>query len=388
MIEYNTDPALGIFLSKMHYVFFWAYFILAPMLISALTEEKLQSIHAVIFLSFAIISGLFTVFSDLIISSKLLLYNNLNIAKTGILYPFVATALFILCVYYYRKFLIFVNKITNFELRIIMPVGLGLCIFAGMIDYAGKLRGTPIIPWLGDPFSLGMLSISLSFSIFLLFSYSQIISDYRNSLSEIEQLLQTNHQTLNEFVQLVAKTIDAKDKYTAGHSMRVAEYSARIARVLNLDEEQIKILYQACLLHDIGKIGIPDNILNKKTPLSDKDRLHIYRHPVLGKEILSKVTHFHNILDVIYAHHERVDGTGYPEGLKREEIPLLARILAVADAYDAMLSERPYRPAKTKIEAIKELLNARDKQLDAQIVDKFIEILCRENSLLTNNLSN
>ncbi|MGQ9701521.1 MAG: HD-GYP domain-containing protein [bacterium] len=96
-----------------------------------------------------------------------------------------------------------------------------------------------------------------------------------------------------------------------------------------------------------------------------------------------KVTHFHNILDVIYAHHERVDGTGYPEGLKREEIPLLARILAVADAYDAMLSRRPYRPAKTKIEAIKELLNARDKQLDAQIVDKF-----RGNSLLTNNLSN
>lgn len=388
IIEFNNDPATGIFLSKLQYVFFWAYFIFAPMLVSALTDEELNSKLIIIFLSFAIITGFLTIFSDLIISSKLLLYNGLFIAKTGILYPIIASLLFILCIYYYGKFMKFTNTLTNPELRVIMPAGLGLCIIAGMLDYAGKLNGIPIIHWLKDPFSIGMLSISLSFGAFILLSYSQIISDYRKSLNEVEQLLQKNSHTFNEFVRLIAKTIDAKDKYTAGHSMRVAEYGVRIARVLNLEHEQIEILRQACLLHDIGKIGIPDGILNKKAPLNEKDRMFIYNHPELGKKILCQVSDFQNILDVIYSHHERVDGTGYPNGLKKEEIPLLARILAVADAYDAMLSERPYRPAKTKLEAIKELLNAKDQQFDAEIVDKFIDILCQENNFLTNNFSN
>lgn len=388
MIEFNNDPATGIFLSKLQYIFFWAYFIFAPMLISALSDEELNSKLIIILLSFAIITGFLTIFSDLIISSKLLVYNGLFTAKIGILYPIIASLLFILCIYYYAKFVKFTNTLTNPELRFIMPIGLGLSIILGMLDYAGKLNGIPIISWLKDPFSISMLSISLSFGAFILFSYSQIISDYRKSLNEVEQLLQKNSQTFNEFVRLIAKTIDAKDKYTAGHSMRVAEYAVRIARILNLEHEQIEILRQACLLHDIGKIGIPDGILNKKAPLNEKDRMFIYNHPALGKKILSQVSDFQNILDIIYAHHERVDGTGYPDGKKKEEIPLLARILAVADAYDAMISERPYRPAKTKLEAIKELLNAKDKHFDAQIVDKFIDILCQENNFLTNNFSN
>lgn len=388
MIEFNNDPALSIILSKLQYVFFWAYFIFAPMMVSSLTNQKLKSELIVIFSIFAITTGFFTIFSDLIISSKSLVYSGILIAKAGILYPFVATLLFIISIYYYGIFMKFTNTLRNLELRIVMPIGLGLCIIGGMLDYAGKLNGTPVISWLTDPFSIGMLSISLSFGTFILLSYSEIISDYRNSLKEVEQLLQKNHQTFNEFVQLIAKTIDAKDKYTAGHSMRVAEYAVRIARVLNLKKEQIANLRQACLLHDIGKIGVPDGILNKKTPLSAKDRSYIYQHPEIGKRILSQVSDFQSILHIIYAHHERVDGTGYPNGLKQEEIPLLAKILAVADAYDAMLSERPYRPAKTQIEAIKELLNAKGKQFDAHIVDKFIDILCQEDNFSTNNISN
>lgn len=388
IIEFNKDPASGIVLSKLQYVGFWAYFITAPILVSALTAEELKPSLSITFFSFAIITGFITIFTDLIISSKPFVYNNFFIAKIGKLYPFVATLLFILCIYYYGRFIKFINNIKSPELRFTMPIGLGLCILAGMLDYAGKMNGISIIPWLKEPFSIGMLSISLSFGTFILFSYSEIISEYQSSIKAIAQLLQKNYKTFNEFVQLVAKTLDAKDKYIAGHSIRVAEYAVRIARVLNLEEDQIENLRQACLLHDIGKIGIPDGVLNKKAPLSEKERFHIYRHPALGKEILSQVSDFQNILDIIYAHHERVDGTGYPDGLKKEEIPLLARILAVADAYDAMLLERPYRSAKTKLEAIKELLNEKEKQFDARIVEKFIDILYQDNNLSVNNLPN
>ncbi len=376
LIELNKEPAFGIFLSKLQYVFFWAHFIIAPTLISALTEEKLPSSLVTVFSFFAVISGLLTLFSNTIISSNSLFYAGIFIARTGKLYPVIATLLFVICIYYYGKFIRFVNNMKNLELQFIMPVGLGLCIVAGMVDYVGKMNGTPVINWLRDPFPIGMFAISLSFFAYVLFCYSDIVSEYQHSLKDIEKLLQKNYQTLSEFVQLIAKTIDAKDKYTAGHSIRVAEYAVRIARILNLDERQIEILHQACLLHDIGKIGIPDGVLNKKSPLTEKDRAHIYRHPVLAKEILKNVTDLQEVLDVIYAHHERIDGSGYPQGLTKEQIPLLARILAVADAYDAMLSERPYRQPKTKLAAIKELLALKDKQFDAFVVDKFVEILC------------
>ncbi|MGB9720613.1 MAG: HD-GYP domain-containing protein [bacterium] len=375
-------------MTKLQYAGFWAYFVAAPMLVTGLIGEKLKSWLFTIFFIAALISGFITIATDLIISSTPYLYGTLFFARVGKLYPFVCTMLFILCIYYYGRMLRFVNNMKNIELQFIIPFGLGLCILGGIIDYAGKLNGAPLLLWLKDPFSLGMLSVTLSFGIFILLDYSQVVLEYKKSLNQVEQLLQKNYQTFNEFVQLIAKTLDAKDKYTAGHSMRVAEYAVRIARVLNLEEKQIEILHQACLLHDIGKIGIPDGVLNKKVPLTEKDRFHIYRHPVVGREILSKVSDFHDILDVIYSHHERADGTGYPKGLKKEEIPLLARILAVADAYDAMLSERPYRQAKTKLEAIKELLNARDKQFDAQIVEVFVDLLSTSNSESVNHLPN
>jgi HD-GYP domain-containing protein (c-di-GMP phosphodiesterase class II) len=142
-----------------------------------------------------------------------------------------------------------------------------------------------------------------------------------------------------------------------------------------LPKNDVDLLKQACLLHDIGKIGIPDGILNKKSALSDKEREYIFRHPAAGKQILSSVADFHGILEIIQTHHERVDGKGYPHGLNREDIPLLARILSVADTYDAICSERPYRKAKSKTQAIAELQTVKNKQLDGAIVDKFIEVL-------------
>ncbi len=388
LLEMNSDPANGVLLVKLQYVGFWGYFIAIPMLVTGLFKNETKLWASVGFLLLTVILGFITLFTDLIITSNSYLYGGTYFARVGELYPIVCTILFLLCIYYYSKILKFTDNRNKFELRIIIPIGHGLCILAGMIDYAGKMSGMPLIPWLKDPFSIAMLLVSLSFGASILLDYSQVVREYERSLDQVEKLLQKNYQTFNEFVQLIAKTLDAKDKYTAGHSIRVAEYAVGIGRALELEERQIEILRQACLLHDIGMIGIPDGVLNKKSPLSEKDRTHIYRHPVLAKEILSEVSDFQDVLEIIYFHHERVDGSGYPNGLEKDEIPLLARILSVADAYDAMLSERPYRQAKTKIEAIKELLNERNKQFDARIVEVFVDLLGRGNKVSTNHSPN
>ncbi len=217
--------------------------------------------------------------------------------------------------------------------------------------------------------------IIVTFLVLTSFFSIILFSCHFNRQRRIERLAKSSDRNFGEFIQMVTKTLNAKDSYTADHSVRVMEYSVQIANTLSLPESEIDLLKQACLLHDIGKICIPDCILNKKDVLTDEEREHIVRHPELGKQILSTVGEFKHILDIIYAHHERVDGKGYPDGRTRDEIPLLARILAVADTYDAMLPERPYRRAKTKDEAIQELHNVKGTQLDEEIVDTFIEVL-------------
>ena|GEM_PF-639415 len=388
LIEQNKDPAGAIILTRLQYLGFWTYFITAPLLVTSITGEDFNPWILTICSAITIFAWFLTIFTNLIITSNPYIYSTFYSARIGILYPYLCTLLFILCIYYFSKMINFANRLKNPELRYIIPIGLGICILGGILDYAGRLNGTPVLPWLRDAFSTGMLSISLSFGIFILFSYSQTMFEYKKTLNELENLLDKNKKNFDEFVQLIAKTIDAKDKYTAGHSMRVAEYAVMIARVFNLDERQIGILRKACLLHDIGKIGIPDGVLNKKSPLTAKDRAYIYKHPILGKEILKQMSDFQEILDIIYFHHERYDGSGYPEGLKNDEIPLLARILAVADAYDAMLSERPYRRAMSKLEVIKELLDSRGSQFDPEIVEKFVDILAQNSDrILPDNIS-
>ncbi|MEO0095116.1 MAG: HD-GYP domain-containing protein [candidate division WOR-3 bacterium] len=376
LIEQNSEPGNAVILTKLQYLGFWTYFLTVPLLVTSLTEEKFNPLIEVICSVITIMTWFLTLSTDLIITSKPYLYSASYSARIGSLYPYFCTLLFFVCIYYYSKMIDFVSGLKYpDEMRYIIPIGLGICILSGIFDYAGRLKGAPLTPWLKDAFSIGMLSISLSFGIFIMFSYSQTMLEYQKALNELEKLLKKNTQNFNEFVQLIAKTIDAKDKYTAGHSMRVAKYALRIGRTFNLDERQLEILEKACLLHDIGKIGIPDGVLNKKSPLTPKDRAYIYNHPKLGKEILSQMSDFQEILDIIYFHHERYDGSGYPDGRKKDEIPLLARILAVADAYDAMLSERSYRMAKTKLEAIKELLNEKGRQFDPEIVEKFVDII-------------
>ncbi len=172
-------------------------------------------------------------------------------------------------------------------------------------------------------------------------------------------------------IYALAATVDAKDSYTYGHSRKVSEYAVAVSEKLNLPQDKVNNIRAASLLHDIGKMGVPDSILNKKEPLTDEEWKPIKGHPKLGVEILRHVIDLANCLPIILHHHEHYDGSGYPAGLKGEQIPLEARVLSVADAYDAMTSPRPYREQLSMEEAIKELRRCAGTQFDPEVVELF-----------------
>lgn len=179
-------------------------------------------------------------------------------------------------------------------------------------------------------------------------------------------------------VRGLAAALEAKDKYTRGHSDRVALYSAAIARQLRLTESEVEKVEYTGLLHDIGKIGVPDDLLSKAGQLRTDEFERIQQHPVTGARILSEISFLRDVAATIRCHHERLDGRGYPNGLTEQDIPFHARILAVADAYDAMTSNRPYRKGYPPEEAARRLLAGSGKQFDADIVRAFIEHLKRQ----------
>ena len=179
-------------------------------------------------------------------------------------------------------------------------------------------------------------------------------------------------------IRALAAAIDAKDPYTKGHSERVAETSVALAQELNLSDKDIENIEYTALLHDIGKIGIADNILGKDSSLTDKEFDKIKEHPVMGAKIIEPVDFLKNSYEAIYHHHERYNGAGYPDGLKEKDIPLSARIIAVADAYDAMGSDRPYRKKLNKDKILNELKDQAGKQFDPEIVKALISVLDRE----------
>ena len=184
--------------------------------------------------------------------------------------------------------------------------------------------------------------------------------------------------------------IDMKDGYTKMHSENVSKYAVMLGEYLNLDEKDIEILRIGGLLHDIGKIGIPDYILNKTDNLTDEEFKIIKRHPING-ELLFPNNEFKEIKQIIRSHHERIDGKGYPDGLKENNIPYLAKIISIADTFDAMTTQRVYNKRKTLIEALEELYRISRKkyyndellqQLDTELVNSFIKMLKQNKELL------
>ena len=203
--------------------------------------------------------------------------------------------------------------------------------------------------------------------------------DYQRHLERKikEQAGKIRASLLNAITALVY-ALEAKDKYTSGHSQRVAKVSEAIARELGVPQQGIKKIRLAGLIHDIGKIGVRESVLNKPDKLTDKEFQHIKYHCELGERILAPIVEEKEILQVVRHHHERYDGSGYPDGLSGQQIPLGARILAVADSYDAMVSERPYREAMN-IEAVcTEIERYVGTQFDPEVVGAFLRISVAE----------
>ncbi len=187
------------------------------------------------------------------------------------------------------------------------------------------------------------------------------------------RLFDNLQDTFRQTIQGLAHALEAKDKYTAGHSDRVADYSRCITSHLKLTPEQENLICQSALMHDIGKIGIRNEELNKPDKLTQKEYAMFKSHPGYGKHILEPITFLHDIIPGVYYHHEMFDGSGYPEGLKGDDIPLMARILSIADTYDAMCSDRAYRKALPHAIAREELARCAGRQFDPKLITHFLD---------------
>ncbi|NJB68711.1 response regulator RpfG family c-di-GMP phosphodiesterase [Desulfobaculum xiamenense] len=178
-----------------------------------------------------------------------------------------------------------------------------------------------------------------------------------------------------EIVTSHVASVEAKDVYTRGHSERVGQYAALVGRELGLCDHDVELLRLAGILHDVGKIGVPDGILKKPGRLTEEEFALMRRHPAMGRDIVSKVSSLVELVPIIYHHHERVDGTGYPDGLVGESIPLLARVMSVVDGFEAMTSDRAYQKARTVEQASAILRENAGRQWDARVVDAWLSVV-------------
>jgi hypothetical protein len=194
---------------------------------------------------------------------------------------------------------------------------------------------------------------------------------------EIERRRRESQSTFVQTLRTLAETIDLRDPYTAGHSRRVAAYSRLLALDMGLPAAQVGQIEHAALLHDIGKVGVPDAVLFKNGPLDDEEKLLIRAHPAIGAGMLADIPTMCDIFPCILHHHERWDGRGYPDGLSGETIPIGARIIAVADSFDAMTTDRPYRRGLGADAAIAELIRGEQTQFDKRCVRAFVQLVTR-----------
>jgi putative nucleotidyltransferase with HDIG domain len=210
----------------------------------------------------------------------------------------------------------------------------------------------------------------------------RLVHLYQEQRDAVAGLAAVNHQLERanlSFASALVATLDARDRYTAGHSAAVAVYSRDIARRMGLSDDEQQLVHLCGLVHDIGKVGLAPGLLEKAGALTLDERRQMEQHPVIGERILSKVEDYADIARIVRHHHERFDGLGYPDNLEADDIPLLSRIIAVADAYNAMTSDRPYRDAMPSRVARLRLAQAVESQFDTTVVAAFEAVLAGAN---------
>lgn len=253
-------------------------------------------------------------------------------------------------------------------------------------EYTGKLAIFPllneysdVIGVLGLESKLGEDSRSL-IDIYTKQAASSISNAFLHAMVNVknEELNDTYEELKRSYidtVEVLRLAVDAKDEYTRGHSDRVAYYAVRIGESLGLSSDELQVLTLGGIFHDVGKIGTADDILFKTDSLEREEYDEVKKHTLKGAHILSAVSMFKHVVPLVKYHHERIDGKGYPEGLKGDEVPFLSRILSVADAFDAMTSDRLYRTKMSLDDAVEQLVKSSGTQFDPVVVEKFIELL-------------
>jgi putative two-component system response regulator len=207
------------------------------------------------------------------------------------------------------------------------------------------------------------------------------LNRYQKLIQERAKLREANAQLLNAYeatIDGLSHALDLRDRETEGHSRRVTELTIKLAKALNMSEEEITHIRRGALLHDMGKIGVPDSILHKPDVLTGEEWGIMRKHPQFAYDMLSPIEYLRPALEIPYSHHERWDGAGYPRGLKGEEIPMSARLFSIADVWDALTSDRPYRPAWSQEEARIYIREQSGKHFDPQVVDMFFKVISQE----------
>jgi putative nucleotidyltransferase with HDIG domain len=268
----------------------------------------------------------------------------------------------------------------------------------GFVGVTAWVRRASVLEFLQSVTSLSLLTVPLYVPILALFVYGyhlyslrlvlifflpalaaqRLLHLYQQEKAVSHDLASANERLRRaslSFATALVATLDARDQYTAGHSAAVAIYARDIAQRMGLSDERQELVHLCGLVHDIGKIGLPAGLLEKPGPLTLEERRQMEQHSEIGERILRNVDDYSEIADIVRSHHERIDGMGYPDGLHRDDIPLLARIIGVADAYDAMTSDRPYRDALPSRVARMRLAQAVDTQFDTTVVAAFEAIL-------------
>jgi putative nucleotidyltransferase with HDIG domain len=246
--------------------------------------------------------------------------------------------------------------------------------WAAPIAIAGGVIGGGVLSLAYDMFHV--VGIAVFFLPILATSYS--FRTYVNNMKGYVDKLEDMNLTLGEInlglLETLGAIIDAYDVYTYGHSTQVATYASAIAEKMDLPPDEQARVVKAALIHDLGKVGIMDSIISKPGPLTDEEYNILKRHPVIGAEIINRMKGFQDLVPLVRHHHERWDGRGYPDGLEKEEIPVGARILALSDSLDAMLSDRPYRPTRSMKEVVEEVIRCTGTQFDPHVVEAFFEV--------------
>ena len=258
--------------------------------------------------------------------------------------------------------------------RNVLPLALKTTLVYALFAAAWILGSDHLLLWLTHDANFLTELQTIKGLVFILVSALLIFGLQRRDLGRLAHSAAELRDAYDQTIEGWSRALDLRDKETEGHSHRVTEYCVRLAASFGLSEEELRDMRHGAQLHDIGKVGIPDQILLKPGPLSDAEWAVMRQHPSFARGLLAPIAHLQRALDIPYCHHEKWDGSGYPQGLRGEEIPLPARIFAVVDVWDALTSDRPYRPAWAP-ERVRELIRAEaGRHFDPAVVARFLQL--------------